>query len=59
MQSQLFVVEGSGVFLLGAVLSDFFSKYVSLNSFTQTVLRTVERGEVMRWPINIGRRQIV
>ena len=48
-----------GVFLLGAVLSDFFSKYVSLNSFTQTVLRTVERGEVMRWPINIGRRQIV
>lgn len=49
--------EGSGVFLLGAVLSDFFSKYVSINSFTQTVLRTLERGEVMRWPINIGRRQ--
>ena len=48
--------EGSGVFLLGAVLSDFFSKYVSINSFTQTVLRTLERGEVMRWPINIGRR---
>ncbi len=49
--------EGSGVFLLGAILSDFFSKYVSINSFTQTVLRTLERGEVMRWPINIGRRQ--
>lgn len=49
--------EGSGVFLLGAVLSDFFSKYVSINSFTQTVLRTLERGEVMKWPINIGRRQ--
>jgi type VI secretion system protein ImpG len=48
--------EGSGVFLLGAVLSEFFSKYVSINSFTQTVLRTLERGEVMRWPINIGRR---
>lgn len=51
--------EGSGVFLLGAVLSDFFRKYVSINSFTQTVLRTVERGEVMRWPIRIGCRQIL
>ena len=51
--------EGSRAFLLGAVLSDFFSKYVSINSFTQTVLRTVERGEVMRWPTNIGRRQIL
>ncbi len=51
--------EGSGVFLLGAVLSDFFSKYVSINSFTQTVLRTLDRGEIMRWPINLGRRQIL
>lgn len=51
--------EGSGAFLLAAVLSDFFSKYVSINSFTQTVLRTLDRGEVMRWPINIGRRQIL
>lgn len=51
--------EGSGSFLLGAVLSDFFSKYVSINSFTQTVLRTLDRGEVMRWPLNIGRRQIL
>ena len=51
--------EGLGSFLLGAVLSDFFSKYVSINSFTQTVLRTTDRGEVMRWPVNIGRRQIL
>ncbi len=51
--------EGSGAFLLGAVLSDFFSKYVSINSFTQTVLRTIDRGEVMRWPLNLGRRQIL
>lgn len=51
--------EGSRAFLLGAVLSEFFSKYVSINSFTQTVLRTVERGEVMRSPTNIGRRQIL
>jgi type VI secretion system protein ImpG len=48
--------EGSGVFLLGAVLERFFARYVSINSFTEMVLRT-DRGEVMRWPATIGRRQ--
>ena len=31
--------EGTGVFLLGAVLERFFAKYVSINSFTETVLQ--------------------
>jgi len=48
--------EGSGVFLLGAVLERFFCKYVSINSFTETVIRTIERGEVMRWPARLGQR---
>lgn len=48
--------EGSGVYLLGAVLEQFFSRYVTINSFTETVLRTIERGEVKRWPARIGRR---
>ncbi len=48
--------EGTGVFLLGAVLERFFAKYVSINSFTETVIRTVERGEVMRWPARLGLR---
>jgi len=51
--------EGTGVFLLGSVLEQFFAKYVSINSFTQTVLRTVERDEVMRWPVRIGQRHII
>ncbi len=51
--------EGSGVFLLGAVLERFFAKYVSINSFTETVVKTVDRGEVMRWPIRIGQRHIL
>ena len=51
--------EGMGVFLLGAVLERFFSKYVSLNSFTETALKTVQRGEIARWPARIGRRQLV
>jgi type VI secretion system protein ImpG len=48
--------EGTGVFLFGSVMEEFLARYVSLNSFTETVLRTLERGEVMRWPARIGRR---
>jgi type VI secretion system protein ImpG len=51
--------EGVGVYLLGAVLEQFFAKYVSINSFTETVLRTPQRQEVMRWPTRIGRRHIL
>jgi type VI secretion system protein ImpG len=51
--------EGTGVFILGAVLEQFFAKYVSLNSFTETVIRTQQRGEIMRWPSQMGRRQII
>jgi type VI secretion system protein ImpG len=48
--------EGSGVFLLGAVLDRFFKAYAAINSFTQTVVRTAERGEIMRWPVRMGER---
>jgi type VI secretion system protein ImpG len=51
--------QGSGVFVLGSVLERFFARYVSLNSFTQTVIRTVERGEIARWPARIGNRTLV
>jgi type VI secretion system protein ImpG len=51
--------EGTGVFLLGAVLEQFFAKYVSLNSFTETIIRTQQRGEIMQWPAQMGRRQII
>lgn len=48
--------EGVGAFLAGAVLAQFFARYVSINSFTETILTTTNRGEVMRWPATIGRR---
>lgn len=50
--------EGTGVFLLGAVLENFFANYVTMNSFTETVIRSAQRGEVMRWPSRIGRRRL-
>lgn len=46
--------EGSGAFVLGAVLARYFSLYVSMNSFTETVVRTTARGEIMRWPARAG-----
>jgi len=50
---------GSGVFLLGAVLEQFFARYVSTNSFTETVVRSDERGEIMRWTVKVGQRPIL
>jgi type VI secretion system protein ImpG len=48
--------EGSGAFLLGAVLDRFFAEYVGINHFTTTVIRTTERGEIMRWLPRLGLR---
>jgi type VI secretion system protein ImpG len=47
---------GAGVFVLGAVLEWFFARHVSLNSFTETVIRTLDREEIMRWPSRVGRK---
>lgn len=51
--------RGSGVFVLGAVLERFLSHYVSVNSFTETVLRAADRGEIMRWPPRNGMRPLL
>ena len=51
--------RGTGVFLLGAVLDHFFARYVSINSFTETVIRTLDRGEIARWPARTGQRPIL
>ncbi|MGZ8215605.1 MAG: type VI secretion system baseplate subunit TssF, partial [Methylosarcina sp.] len=50
--------SGEGAFLMGAVLEKFFCKYVSLNSFTQVIINTLERGEIMRWPVRAGTKTL-
>ena len=50
---------GAGGVLLAAVLDRFFAKYVSINGFTETVMRSRERGEVIRWPMRTGLRAIL
>lgn len=47
--------EGTGMFLFASVLEQFLARYVSINSFTETVVRTEQRGEVIRWPARIGK----
>jgi type VI secretion system protein ImpG len=49
--------EGGSAFLFGSVLERFFAQYTSINSFTQTVIRTLERGEIMKWPVRKGRQR--
>jgi type VI secretion system protein ImpG len=52
-----FAFEGGSAFLLGSVLAHFFTRYVSINSFTETALRTLGRGEIHRWVPQWGARQ--
>lgn len=51
--------EGASAFLLGAVLERFFAKYVSINSFTETVVSAEGRGKIMRWPARVGQRHVL
>ena len=53
------IFEGSSVFLFGALLENFLCRYVSINSFTETVVKTIERGEIIRWPARPGKRQLL
>lgn len=51
--------EGGSAFLLGSVLERFLARHVTINSFTETVLRTLKRGEIMHWPARCGLRPIL
>jgi type VI secretion system protein ImpG len=50
--------QGAGVFQLGSVLEQFCARYVSINSFSEMVVRTTDRGEIARWPARIGGRPL-
>lgn len=51
--------SGTCAFPLASVLERFFARYVSLNSFTETVARSLDRGEFARWPARIGNRTLL
>lgn len=51
--------EGASVFALGTVLEQFFKKYATINSFTETVLKTQQRGEITRWSPKMGTNRVI
>ncbi len=51
--------EGTGAYLLGSVFERFFTRYVGINSFTETVLESMQRNEIERWPVRLGKRELV
>lgn len=51
--------EGSSVFMLGAVLERFFRKYATINTFTETALKTQQRGEIARWSPKMGANRVI
>jgi type VI secretion system protein ImpG len=46
--------EGSGIILLGAILDRFFAEYASVNSFTQTIIVSSDRGPIVTFPPRTG-----
>lgn len=48
--------DQGGMYLFGAVLAEFFSKYVSINHVTETVVGTESGIEIGRWPVRLGTR---
>jgi type VI secretion system protein ImpG len=52
-------LAGVSPWLLGAVLDRFFARHVGLNSFTEFVLRSTQRGQIAHWQPRIGRRPTV
>ena len=48
--------EGGSAYTLGSVLDQYFARYVSVNTFTETALRSETRGEINRWAPQWGAR---
>jgi len=51
--------EGGSAALLVSVLHQYFSRHVSMNSFVQTALSSLTRGDVMTWAPKLGARAIL
>ncbi|MGE5451966.1 MAG: type VI secretion system baseplate subunit TssF [Acidobacteriota bacterium] len=52
-------LQGSSAFLLGSVLEQVLARQASLNSFTQTQVRSTSRGPIMQWPPRVGQMAIL
>ena len=46
-------------FLFGSVLNHYFRRLVSINSFVQLRIDTLQQGHIATWPSEIGERMII
>ncbi|BAN22093.1 type VI secretion system baseplate subunit TssF [Caballeronia insecticola] len=51
--------SGISPYLFGLILEHWLARHVSINSFTQTELHSMQRGKVMTWPVRTGTRGVV
>ena len=50
---------GSYAYLMGRVLERFFARHASLNTFTETVVTSLQRGELARFAPRAGERPVI
>jgi type VI secretion system protein ImpG len=51
--------EGGSAVLLGSVLHNYFGRHVSMNSFAQTVVASLGRGDIKTWTPRSGSRALL
>ena len=51
--------EGGGGFMFGKVLEVLFSQMSTINSFVETVVESLQRGEIKRWPARLGNSPLI
>jgi type VI secretion system protein ImpG len=51
--------QGSSAFLLGCVLEHFYARHASANSFSETIVRSATRGEILRSQPRIGSKAML
>ncbi|HMO68518.1 MAG TPA: type VI secretion system baseplate subunit TssF, partial [Novosphingobium sp.] len=47
------------LFLFSAVVERFLAEFASINSFTETIVRTPGEGTIAAWPARIGRKHTI
>ena len=48
--------SGVSPYLFGLVLEHYLARHVSINTFTQTKLESMQRGQICMWPVRMGTR---
>ncbi len=51
--------QGTSAYLFASVVERWVARHAALNTFTQLVLRTPQRGEVARWKPRLGLRELL